>query len=276
MYFPCQFAAVTDTSPNPISGYFPLKCCNELLNMFYKLAPQKKHYPALFRDKASQQQKTHRMTWTDEKTEKAQHSFPVKVLEQMNKIPPLQRCRLSSYILGCGHLSPQLSRCIRCLDAFFLVTHTWAQHENPYCQRDTVHVAYNQISRHCSLCDSPKVLRDWLPCQRSDFLALSSCSRGLAFQKSLASPIHPVHQAHSPGNSIPALSSLCFSSTCSKWGHHLLFPLQTQALTRPCRLQMGCPAPFWAEPAGTRYLNFHAVSPCLLGSPLLFFLRCLL
>lgn len=88
MYFPCQFAAVTDMSPNPISGYFPLKCCKELLNMFYKLAPQKKHYPALFRDKASQQQKTHRMTWTDEKTEKAQHSLPVKVLEQMNKIPP--------------------------------------------------------------------------------------------------------------------------------------------------------------------------------------------
>lgn len=211
------------------------------------------------------------MTWTDEKTEKAQCSLPVKVLEQMNKIPPLQRCRLSSYILGCGHLSAQLSHCIRCLDAFFLVTHTWAQHENPHCQRDTAHVAYNQISRHRSLCDSPEVLRDWLPCQRSDFLALSSCSRGLAFQKSLASPIHPVHQAHSPGNSIPAWSSLCFSSTCSKWGHHLLFPLQTQALTHPHGLRRGCPAPFWAEPAGTRYLNFHAVSPCLLGSPLLFF-----
>lgn len=42
MYFPCQFAAVTDMSPNPISGYFLLKCWDELLNMFYKLAPPKK------------------------------------------------------------------------------------------------------------------------------------------------------------------------------------------------------------------------------------------
>lgn len=43
MYFPCYFfqLSLRDTSLNPISGYVPLKCYSELLNMFYKLAHPK-------------------------------------------------------------------------------------------------------------------------------------------------------------------------------------------------------------------------------------------
>lgn len=38
MYFPCYFLELSlrDMSLNPISGYIPLKCYSESLNMFYK------------------------------------------------------------------------------------------------------------------------------------------------------------------------------------------------------------------------------------------------
>lgn len=162
------FAAIRDMSLNPISGYIPLKCCSELLSMFYKLDHPK--IPATQPHSVIRLHNSRKpMRWLNRGENKNPTAYsPSQGTETderdstPSEAPTEHLHTLLRASLLWVHPSP-----FSAYDVFTPNTRTWGQQENSHCLGDIAHVASRQISRQQSLFNSQMVLQDWLPSHAS-------------------------------------------------------------------------------------------------------------